>query len=165
LWVLSDWRLRGLVRTFGFNGQRTNYTSVWTSEIELQSSDTLLRSLRELPGNGRAPFSLSAVPTLFIWGGKDVLIAPPRPLGPDDVVIPANHSAPMLAASYVAQVVLPFLLEGKKISIYEPSPHASYPQRGNEILSIERKRARMRRQKRSDRRLSLRKQGILQQIK
>ncbi len=164
LWVLSDWRLRGLVRTFGFNGQRTDYTYAWTSEIELQSSDTLLRSLREMPGNGRAPFNIPAVPTLFIWGGKDVLIAPPRSLGPDDVVIPANHSAPMLAAPYVAEVVLPFLMEGRKISVYQQPQRASYSRRGEKILSIERKRPVARRQKRSGRRFSLRKQGILQLV-
>ncbi|GAC1361415.1 MAG: hypothetical protein NVS2B12_03010 [Ktedonobacteraceae bacterium] len=161
-WVLSDWRLRGLVRTFGFNGERSDYTYVWTHEIELQSSDTLLRSLREMPGRGRAPFNIPSVPTLFVWGGQDVLIAPPRPLGPDDVIIPANHSAPMLAAPYVAEVVLPFLLDGKKISIYQPQRRVRYSRRSSALLRGERKRP-TRRQKRSGRRFSLRRPKVVPQ--
>lgn len=162
-WVLSDWRLHSLVRTFGFNGQHHDYTYVWVNEIKLQSSDTLIRSLREMPGSGRAPFELPAVPTLFIWGGQDALTAPPRLPGPDDVVIPANHSAPMLAASYVAEVVLPFLIEGRKVLAYQPQPHVYSSYRGEAILNIEHKRL-ARRSKRSKRRFSLRKQSALQHI-
>ncbi len=163
-WVLSDWRLYSLVRTFGFNGQRHDYTYVWTNEIKLQSLETLTRTLREMPGGGRAPFNLPAVPTLFIWGGNDFLIAPPRSPGPNDVVIPANHSAPMLAAPDVAEVVLPFLMEGRKVLIYQPQLRTYYASRGEAPLSIERKRLVARRQKRVGKRFLLRKQGALQLI-
>jgi pimeloyl-ACP methyl ester carboxylesterase len=112
-WIFSDWRLYNLVRALGFNGQRHQYTYAWTREIALQSLDVLVRSLYEMPGRGRAPFVTTAVPTLFIWGDSDALIARPRRLRPHDVVIPANHSAPMLAAPYVAAAVIPFLLEGR----------------------------------------------------
>ena len=111
-WLFSDWRLYSLVVALGFNGRRHDYTYIWKKEIELQSIDTLVRSLCELPGSGRAPFNLPAVPTLFIWGSRDPLIARPVRLRANDVVIPANHSAPMLAASSVAEIVIPFLTQG-----------------------------------------------------
>lgn len=116
-WVFSDWRLHSLVRALGFNWQRNNWTSVWKNEIELQPLEVLVRSLYEMPAQGRAPFFVPAMPTLFIWGGRDAIIERPRHLGPHDVVIAANHSAPMLAAPVVAEVVLPFLLEERIVSI------------------------------------------------
>lgn len=116
-WIFSDWRLHSLVRAFGFNWQRHRYTYIWSNEIELQPLDILVRSLCEMPEQGRAPFYIPPMPTLFIWGSKDALIQRPRHLGPHDVVIPANHSAPMLAAPYVAEVVVPFLREGRVVSI------------------------------------------------
>ncbi len=115
-WLLSDWRLYSLIRAFGFNWRRHTYTSVWKNEIELQPLNILVRSLCEMPGNGRAPFVLPAVPTLFIWGKYDALVRYPRHPRPNDITIPADHSAPMLAAPSVAEVVIPFLTEGKIVS-------------------------------------------------
>ncbi|MBE3557655.1 MAG: alpha/beta hydrolase [Ktedonobacteraceae bacterium] len=115
-WILSDWRLYGLVTALGFNGRRNIYTGVWKREIELQPRETLIRSLCEMPGKGRAPFAASAVPTLFIWGSRDFLTARPRRPRPNDVFIPANHSAPLLAAAHVAEAVLPFLIEGRLVA-------------------------------------------------
>ncbi len=109
-WFLSNWRLYSLVLALGFNGHPHAYTHAWKNEIELQQRDILIRTLCEMPGKGRAPFTLPALPTLFIWGGRDRITARPRRLRPNDIVIPANHSAPMLAASSVAEVVIPFLL-------------------------------------------------------
>jgi pimeloyl-ACP methyl ester carboxylesterase len=116
-WIFSDWRLYSLVRALGFNGERHDYTYVWTNEIELQPLESLVRSLCEMPQRGRAPFQVPAVPTLFIWGDKDALIAQPRYPRENDVFIPANHSAPMLAALDVAEVVVPFLLEDRVVSL------------------------------------------------
>ncbi|MBA2393464.1 MAG: alpha/beta hydrolase [Ktedonobacteraceae bacterium] len=115
-WILSHWRLYSLILALGFNGRPHPYTSTWKNEIELQSLDILIRTLCEIPGKGRTPFASTEIPTLFIWGGRDALTARPRHLRPNDIVIPANHSAPMLAASKVAEVVLPFLQEGKLVS-------------------------------------------------
>ncbi len=112
-WFLSDWRLYGLVLGLAFNGRRNTYTANWKSEIELQPIPNLARMLFELPGKGRIPFQLPNVPTLFVWGRRDVLTDRPRRLRPNDIIIPANHSAPMMAATNVADVVLPYLLEGK----------------------------------------------------
>jgi pimeloyl-ACP methyl ester carboxylesterase len=114
-WILSDWRLYSLIRAFGFNWRRHTYTHVWKNEIELQPLNILIRSLCEMPGNGRAPFELPAVPTLFIWGKYDALVRRPRHPRPNDIMIPADHSAPMLAAPSVAEVVIPFLTEGKLV--------------------------------------------------
>lgn len=116
-WLFSDWRLYGLVLALGFNGRRHDYTNIWKNEIELQPIDILVRSLCELPGKGRVPFRLPAVPTLFLWGSRDALTAPPRPPRPNDVFIPADHSAPMLAAPSIAEVVVPFIDEGKLIAL------------------------------------------------
>ncbi len=115
-WFLSDWRLYNLIRGLGFNWHRHNYTSVWQHEIELQPVNILMRSLCEIPGKGRAPFDLPAVPTLFVWGRRDILIAHPRRLRPNDILIPADHSAPVLAAAEVAAAVLPFLTTGEMSS-------------------------------------------------
>ncbi|MBV9232354.1 MAG: alpha/beta hydrolase [Chloroflexi bacterium] len=125
-WLFSDWRLYGLVLALGFNGRRNDYTHIWKNEIELQPVDILTRMLCELPGKGRAPFELPAVPTLFIWGSRDALTARPRPLRPNDVVIPANHSAPMLAAHHVAEAVIPFLTEGRLVTTYNRWKRAHY---------------------------------------
>ncbi len=111
-WLLSDWRLYSLVVALGFNGRRHDYTRIWKDEIELQPLNTLMRSLCELPGRGRAPFQLPAVPTLFIWGSRDALTARPIRPRPNDIVIPADHSAPMLAAPRIAEAVVPFLTTG-----------------------------------------------------
>ena len=141
-WIFSNWRLYHLVRTLGFNGQRHQYTRVWTREIALQPLDVLVRSLCEMPGRGRAPFVVPSMPTLFIWGDSDALIARPKQPGPLDVVIPANHSAPMLAASYVAAVVIPFLIEGR-VEHYSPLKRsmraAQNRQRRNILQTKERK--------------------------
>jgi pimeloyl-ACP methyl ester carboxylesterase len=116
-WLFSDWRLYGLILALGFNGRRHDFTNVWKHEIELQSMKNLQRMLCELPGKGRAPFELPAVPTLFIWGSQDTLAARPRRPRPNDIFIRANHSAPMLAAPSVAETVLPFLQEGRYLSL------------------------------------------------
>jgi pimeloyl-ACP methyl ester carboxylesterase len=117
-WLFSDWRLYSLVVALGFNGHRHNYTREWKREIELQPLDTLVRSLCELPGRGRAPFKLPAVPTLFIWGSRDALTARPLRLRANDIVIRANHSAPMLAANDIAEAVIPFLTQGILINTH-----------------------------------------------
>jgi len=114
-WLLSDWRLYGLVLALGFNGRRHDYTDEWVDEIGLQPLCNLKRMLYELPGKGRSPFAVSAVPTLFVWGRRDVLTDRPYRRRFNDVFIPANHSAPMLAAPCVAQIAIPFLAEGKLI--------------------------------------------------
>lgn len=122
-WILSDWRLYAMLLALGFNLRRHAYANEWMNEIELQPLDNLKRMLLELPGKGRAPFSLPAAPTvpiLFVWGRRDALTARPRHPRPNDVFISANHSAPMLAAQHVAEVVLPFLIEGKLVS--QPRP-------------------------------------------
>lgn len=113
---MTDWRMYGLVLAFGFNWRKHDYTDEWMNEIEEQSIENLKRMLYELPGTGRAPFNLSPVPTLFVWGRRDALTARPLRPRPNDIFISANHSAPMLAAPRVAEVVIPYLLEGKLVS-------------------------------------------------
>ena len=124
-WMLSDWRLHNLIRGLGFNWQRHDYTYVWKNEIELQPLNILIRSLCDIPGRGSAPFDLPAVPTLFVWGQRDALTAKPRRPRPNDILIHANHSAPMLAANEVASAVLPFLLTGELSSVHDEGLHTA----------------------------------------
>jgi pimeloyl-ACP methyl ester carboxylesterase len=114
-WALSDWRLYGFVRALGFNGRGHTYATAWTNEIEEQPVESLKRQMFELPQRGRAPFELPSVPTLFIWGLHDALMARPRRAGPNHVSIKAAHSAPLLAARDIAQVALPFLMRGEVV--------------------------------------------------
>jgi len=114
-WALSDWRLYGFVRALGFNGRGHPYATAWTSEIEEQPVESLKRLMFELPQRGRAPFALPPVPTLFIWGRRDALMARPRRAGPNHISIKADHSAPLLAARDIAQVALPFLMRGEVV--------------------------------------------------
>ncbi|HEY5003117.1 MAG TPA: alpha/beta hydrolase, partial [Ktedonobacteraceae bacterium] len=145
-WVLSHWRLYSLILALGFNGRPHTYTRTWKHEIELQSLDILIRTLCEIPGKGRTPFASTEVPTLFIWGGRDALTARPRHLRPNDIIIPANHSAPMLAASCVAEVVLPFLQEGKLVATHKQWKRRRLPQSRDKkrIHTIKQARARRR---------------------
>lgn len=113
-WFLSGWRLYGLLLVLGFNLRQRDCANEWMSEIELQPLDNLKRMLLELPGKGRAPFTLPTsprVPTLFVWGCRDALTARPPDLRQNDVFIFANHGAPVLTPDKVAAVVLPFLKE------------------------------------------------------
>jgi pimeloyl-ACP methyl ester carboxylesterase len=111
-WIISGWRLYGMMKWLGFNLGRHGWAREWMNEIELQPIDNLRRMLLELPGKGRAPFELptgSAVPVLFIWGRRDALTThPPRSFS-EEVFIQANHGAPLLVPESVASVVLPFL--------------------------------------------------------
>ncbi|HLI08494.1 MAG TPA: alpha/beta hydrolase [Ktedonobacteraceae bacterium] len=129
-WIISDWRLYGMLLALGFNLHGKACASEWMREIELQPLDNLKRMLLELPGKGRAPFTLPAaptVPTLFVWGRQDALTARPRHPRPNDVFISANHSAPVLAAQRVAEVVLPFLREGQLLPQQQKTTGVHFP--------------------------------------
>ena len=111
-WLLSDWRLYGWLLVYGFNLQRSDYINDWMNEIKLLPSENLKRVVTDLPGAGRAPFILPIsppVPTLFVWGLHDALTAPPSHPRPNDEIIVAGHSAPLLNPHNVAEAVLPFL--------------------------------------------------------
>src|SRR5262249_17283114 len=52
------------------------------------------------------------VPTCYVWGRKDPLVAYPHPLRSNDRLVHANHNAPLTVAAEVAEVALPFLATG-----------------------------------------------------
>ena len=108
-WIISDWRLYNLVVLLCFNGRRHPLAVDWTDEIATQPLIGLKTSLREFPHMGRRPFELPGLPTLFVWGSDDNIVTRPRHPRANDRIIPAAHSAPMLAAPAVAEAVLPFL--------------------------------------------------------
>ena len=111
-WILSGWRLHHLLIALGFNLQSYDYVQEWLREMTLQPMASLKRMLLELPGRGRAPFILpgaAPVPILYVWGRHDALVPLPERLQSHDVVILANHSAPVLNPHSVATVAIPFL--------------------------------------------------------
>lgn len=111
-WILSGWRLHHLLTALGFNLQSHEYIYEWLREMARQPPPILKRMLLELPGRGRAPFILqdaAPVPILFVWGRHDALVPLPVRLQSRDVVILANHSAPVLSPYSVAAVAVPFL--------------------------------------------------------
>lgn len=113
-WLLSGWRLYGWLWFYGFNFQRNAYVSDWISEIKLLPAENLKRVITDLPNMGRAPFTLpetEQVPILFIWASRDVICSPPSQPGPNDVIIKACHSAPLINAHNVAELAIPFLLK------------------------------------------------------
>ena len=110
---LSDWLLQGrslhlLVRLLGFNGRRHPYADLWTREIESQPVHVIKSVLRDLPGNGRAPFTIPPCPAMVIWGAHDALTRWPRRLSPVDRVVNGAHSAPMNNAEDIARMIRSF---------------------------------------------------------
>ena len=100
--------LHGLVRLLGFGGQDHPYAAIWTREIGAYPVETVKRLLYDLPGAGRAEFSLPPLPALFLWARQDVVSAYPRPLRKSDHLIAGAHSAPLLSAEEIAREVVCF---------------------------------------------------------
>ncbi len=116
-WVLTNWRIRFLVRLLAFNLHRDPAVDQWVAEISSQPVDILKETLRSLPDGGARPFAFpDQIPVLFIWGSKDWITATPRKPSSWDVVIPADHSAPQTSASAVAESILSFMLKDRGYS-------------------------------------------------
>lgn len=115
-WFLSGWRLYGWLLAVGFNLRGRAHALEWMGELEQRPFETLKRMLLELPGRGRAPFTLPGsppVPSLFVWARHDLLAARPAHPRPNDVFIFASHGSALLRApETVAAVVVPFLKGG-----------------------------------------------------
>lgn len=108
-WALSSWRMHLLVIALAFNGRRHWLAAEWAREIKAQSLPTLKSTLRDLPRGRRSNFSLPDLPSLVVWGQRDLLTPRPRRPRTFDLIIPADHSAPVRAAPVVAAAILPFL--------------------------------------------------------
>ena len=111
-WFISGWRLYGWLLGVGFNLRERAHALEWMGELEQRPFETLKRQLLELPGRGRAPFTLPGsppVPSLFVWARHDLLAARPANPRPNDVFIFASHGGALLCApEMVAAVVVPF---------------------------------------------------------
>ncbi len=113
-WLISGWRLYGWIWCCGFNMQRSPYISTWIDEIKFIPFENIKRVITDLPDMGRAPFTLpeeAQIPILFIWASRDTICLAPDQPGPNDVIISACHSAPVVEAQQVAEQAIPFLLE------------------------------------------------------
>jgi pimeloyl-ACP methyl ester carboxylesterase len=109
-WLISGWRLYWLVRLLGFNLRAHPQAYAWTNEITAQVPAYLKVLLYGLEHERRGAFEVGTVPTLYVWGRRDLIAHPPLRTRPEDVIIPADHSAPVDAAPTVAAVILPFFL-------------------------------------------------------
>jgi pimeloyl-ACP methyl ester carboxylesterase len=107
--ILTGWRLKFLIRLLVFNLRPNPHAASWMREIGDCNLEILKKTLHDLPGAGGKPFQLPDIPTLWVWGNRDIITPSPILLGPSDRLVNANHSAPVTAAEDIAQVILPFL--------------------------------------------------------
>lgn len=106
-WVLSENRLRFLIRLLAFNLERNPSINNWYREISSQPVEMLKETLKSLPQGGCREFVVPAqVPSLFIWGRQDWITRNPPSLSSRDVMITATHSAPQTSAREVANSIL-----------------------------------------------------------
>ncbi len=108
-WLLRGWRLPRLVRLLGFNGHGHPYAALWTREIQSQPVQVIKASLRQLPDLDKQLIYLPSKPVKFIWGEHDSIVRHPHIPGPADCFVPGNHSAPMLSAPQIAEVIRQFI--------------------------------------------------------
>src|SRR5262249_16749134 len=118
-WLLSGWRKPrliwfALILATGVDQQNRAAVRILAPAISAQPTKVLKRSLRDLLQEPQTPVELPHVRTLYLWGRNDFLVA--RPTRPNDVVIWANHNAPLTAALVVEAAVAPFLVEGTPTS-------------------------------------------------
>jgi pimeloyl-ACP methyl ester carboxylesterase len=110
-WLFSGWRKpallwTALILTSGLNRRNREAMAIIAPANAAQPAEALIRSARDLADLPAAHIEL---PSLYIWGRNDPLMAIPRPRRPNDVVIAANHMAPLTVAPAIAQAALPFL--------------------------------------------------------
>jgi pimeloyl-ACP methyl ester carboxylesterase len=109
-WMLSGWRLYGLILALGFNGKKHPYAADWLREMSAQPVWSLKRPLFGLRYVAQKPFDLPEKPVLFIWGKRDIIATRPiRVRNGRQILVPGCHNAPMLAAPHVAEAVIRFL--------------------------------------------------------
>jgi pimeloyl-ACP methyl ester carboxylesterase len=110
VWALTGQRLQWLVQMLAFNGRRRPEAGEWTAQIAAQPVDTLKTTLRAIPRPSPGMLQLP-VPTLYIWGDRDVVFPRPRRLSrdPRERFVRATHSAPQSAAEAIAGLAIPFL--------------------------------------------------------
>ncbi|HJZ48891.1 MAG TPA: alpha/beta fold hydrolase [Roseiflexaceae bacterium] len=107
-WLFSGARLRWMIVTLAFNGERHTCTREWFQEISAQPIAILEAQLTQSFDPIQTELS-PEIPVLRIWGRYDRLAARPRSMGPHDRVIEANHGAPLLASTLVLREVYAFL--------------------------------------------------------
>ncbi len=107
-WLLSGWRIQHLVQTLGFNGRPHPYADLWAENIASQPIQVTKQCLYDLLASSRTPFTLAGKESLFIWAKQDILAVAPRRLGMLERLIPGNHSAPLLQADAIAELIHSF---------------------------------------------------------
>ncbi len=109
-WLLSGWRLYGLVALIGFNARPVPLTREWVEEIVRQPLPVLKACLREFPP---AEPLLAGIDErwLLVCGTRDIVsIRPPR-RGVTVVYFDGDHSGPVRMAEPIAEKVSGFLTQ------------------------------------------------------
>ncbi len=109
-WVLSGWRIFGLVALIGFNARPNRLTHEWVGEITSQPPPVLKTALREFP-----PVSQLLVDTghrrLLLCGKNDLASTRPPSWGMNVAFFAGDHSGPMVVAQPIAAQIIRFLTE------------------------------------------------------
>lgn len=106
--ALTSMSLSVLVLILGFSGRFGPHVWEWSSEIGAQPIGVLKQVLRDIPDQGQYLLD-PGVPSLHIWGRQDLISVSPGKLGEDHRYIDANHAAPVVAATDVAELTIDFL--------------------------------------------------------
>jgi pimeloyl-ACP methyl ester carboxylesterase len=108
-WVLSGKRIRFLISLLGLNFKHPELLPEWFEEIASQPVNILKETLRTMPEGGGKKFDIPNLPSLFVWGTRDLIMDRPRRLSLCDRLIHADHSAPQTDVDEIIETVLPFL--------------------------------------------------------
>jgi pimeloyl-ACP methyl ester carboxylesterase len=113
-WLLSRWRLKGLISLMGFNGRPHELSQLWFTEIVRQGLPALKRSLSDMPSLGLANLQVPGVPIRYLWGKADTIGVAPLFPGKMDRVLAGTHALPMTNAPELAGALLPLLKEPRE---------------------------------------------------
>lgn len=107
-WILSGWRIDGLVALIGFNGRPVPLAREWVEEIVRQPAPVLKASLREfLPA--KQLLAGTNERWLLICGTRDLVSTRPPRQGVAVTFFAGDHSGPVRMAGPIAEKVIKFL--------------------------------------------------------
>lgn len=108
-WLLSGWRIYGLVALIGFNGRPVPLTREWVEEIVCQPLPVLKACLREFPLAGEL---LAGIDDrwLLLCGTRDIVSTRPPRRGVNVAHFAGDHSGPVRMAGSIAEKAIEFLV-------------------------------------------------------
>lgn len=106
--LLTGWRLKWLVIMLGFNGRRVRESQNWDRWIKSQKVAHLKLSLSQFAFLQKSDFCNINVPTLYIWGSRDLIVKKQKGLL-DEVVIDTKHDGIVSDYKEVARIIKKFI--------------------------------------------------------